>query len=351
MQKSTRKKLVAGIFTGLGIAIVATVAMTFLYTPGFIRNLFLTDSKELTVVTHDSAVFPEELLAEFKAQTGITVKQVKAGDTGSMVNKLILTKDAPIGDRFYGIDSTFLQLALDNEIYDPAGNYTDENGPVEIDYADVCINYDKLWFSSNETAPPKNIGDLTKPAYKGLTVVTNPRTSSPGLSFLAATVAVFGESGWKQYWTALKANDVKIAAGWEDAYFTEFSGSSGKGQYPIVLSYSSSPAFEIRDNGESQTVSLLDACYRQWEYAGALANGKNAEGATKFIDFMVSDKFQSALPESNYVYPAREGAGISIPSSWAEFAPAAGKTVGTTLDVAANRELWFAKWSEIFDVN
>jgi len=116
MQKSTRKKLVVGIFTGLGIAIVATVAMTFLYTPGFIRNLFLTDSKELTVVTHDSAVFPEELLAEFKAQTGITVKQVKAGDTGSMVNKLILTKDAPIGDMFYGIDSTFLQLALDNGI-------------------------------------------------------------------------------------------------------------------------------------------------------------------------------------------------------------------------------------------
>jgi thiamine transport system substrate-binding protein len=115
------------------------------------------------------------------------------------------------------------------------------------------------------------------------------------------------------------------------------------------LSYSSSPAFEIRDNGESQTVSLLDACYRQWEYAGAITKGKNAEGATKFIEFMLSEKFQSALPESNYVYPVREG--IALPATWAEFAPAAGKTVGTTLDVAANRELWFAKWSEIFDVN
>jgi thiamine transport system substrate-binding protein len=117
------------------------------------------------------------------------------------------------------------------------------------------------------------------------------------------------------------------------------------------LSYSSSPAFEIRENGESQTVSLLDACYRQTEYAGALANGKNAEGATKFIEFMLSAEFQNALPESNYVYPVREGDGITLPATWAEFAPAAGKTVGTTLDVASNRELWFAKWSEIFDVN
>lgn len=349
MQKSTRNKIIGGVLAGFALAIAATIAVAYLYTPGFIRDMFLTKSNELTVVTHDSAVFPEELLAEFKAQTGITVKQVKAGDVGAMVNKLILTKDAPIGDMFYGIDSTFLQLAIDNEIYDPAGNYTDENGPAEIDYADVCINYDREWFSRNETAPPTSIADLTKQTYKGLTVLTNPRTSSPGLSFLAATVAVFGESGWQQYWTALKANDVKIAAGWEDAYFTDFSGSSGKGQYPIVLSYSSSPAFEIRDNGESQTVSLLDACYRQWEYAGVLANGKNAIGATKFIEFMKSEKFQAALPESNYVYPVLQG--IALPATWAEFAPPANKTVGTTLDVAFNRELWFTKWSEIFDVN
>jgi thiamine transport system substrate-binding protein len=174
-------------------------------------------------------------------------------------------------------------------------------------------------------------------------------TSSPGLSFLAATVAVFGESGWKQYWTALKANDVKVVSGWEDAYFTDFSGSSGKGEYPIVLSYSSSPAFEIRENGESQTASLLDACYRQYEFAGALANGKNEIGAAKFIEFMLSEKFQTALPETNYVYPVLDG--VEVPAAWAEFAPAAAKTVGTTLDVAKDRELWFAEWSEIFDVN
>ena len=347
MQKKTRNKIFGGLIAGLALAIAAAIAVPNLYIP--ITNLFKSNSSELVVVTHDSAVFPEALLAEFKNETGITVKQLKAGDTGAMVNKLILTKDAPIGDMFYGIDNTFMPLALENGIYDPAGNYSDENYPAEIDFADVCINYDRDWFSRNETAAPTSIADLTKPAFKGLTVLTNPTTSSPGLSFLAATVETFGESGWKQYWTALKANDVKIAAGWEDAYFTDFSGSSGKGDYPIVLSYSSSPAFEIREDGKSQTISLLDSCFRQYEYAGALTKGKNAVGAKKFIDFMLSEKFQAALPESNYVYPVLEG--VKLPASWAEFAPAATGFVGASLDVGAKRQDWFDAWQDIFSVN
>lgn len=347
MQKKTRNKLVGGIFAGLVLAIAAPFAVANLYTP--ITNLFKSNSNELVVVTHDSAVFPEKLLAEFEKETGITVKQLKAGDTGSMVNKLILTKDAPIGDMFYGIDNTFLSLALDNGIYSPTDSYIDDHKPIAINFADVCVNYDRAWFSQNEMAAPTSIADLTKPAFKGLTVLTNPTTSSPGLSFLAATVDVFGESGWKQYWTALKANDVKIAAGWEDAYFTDFSGSSGKGAYPIVLSYSSSPAFEIREDGKSQTISLLDSCFRQYEYAGALTNGKNEVGAEKFIQFMLSKKFQASLPDSNYVYPVLEG--VKLPASWAEFAPAATKFVGGNLDVGAKRQEWFDAWQEIFSVN
>lgn len=347
MQKKTRNKVFGGIIAGLALAIAAAIAVPNLYMP--ITNLFKSNSNELTVVTHDSAVFPEELLAEFKAETGITVKQVKAGDTGAMVNKLILTKDAPIGDMFYGIDNTFMPLALENGIYFATDSYLDDQEPPVINFADVCINYDREWFSRNETAPPTSIADLTKPAFKGLTVLTNPTTSSPGLSFLAATVDTFGESGWQQYWTALKSNDVKIAAGWEDAYFTDFSGSSGKGDYPIVLSYSSSPAFEIREDGKSQTISLLDSCFRQYEYAGALTNGKNEIGSAKFIQFLLSEKFQAALPESNYVYPVL--AGVALPATWAEFAPAATSFVGGDLDVGAKRQEWFDAWREIFDVN
>ena len=211
----------------------------------------------------------------------------------------------------------------------------------------MCLNYDKHWFTLNEQAPPTSIADLTKPDFAGLTVLTNPATSSPGLAFLAATVAVFGDAGWQQYWRALKANDVKIAAGWEDAYFTDFSGSSGKGNYPIVLSYSSSPAFEVRDDGISQTQSVLDGCFRQTEYAGVLAGAKNKTGAQKFVEFLTSKSFQKSLPDSMYVYPIDTS--IELPAAWTEWAPAATKPVGGQLDINANRKSWLADWSNIFD--
>jgi thiamine transport system substrate-binding protein len=208
-------------------------------------------SNEITVVVHDSVVISDELLASFKKQTGIEVTLIKAGDTGSMTNKLVLTKDEPLGDAVYGIDNTFASLATKNGVID--GDLT------AIDYGDVCMNYDKIWFSTNEQAAPTSINDLIKPEFDGLSVIENPTTSSVGLAFLTATISVFGDSDWQGYWTSLKKNNVKVVASWEDAYYTHFSGSSGKGKYPIVLSYSSSPAYEIRDNGESQTEALLDA--------------------------------------------------------------------------------------------
>jgi thiamine transport system substrate-binding protein len=300
---------------------------------------------EVTVVTHDSAVFTKEVIAEFKKQTGITIKQVKAGDVGAMTNKLILTKDEPIGDLVYGIDNTFAPQAVDNELF---------SGELEpVDYGDVCFNYDKQWFASHEQPAPTSIKDLTKPAFKGLTVITNPRTSSPGLAFLAATVSMFGNTGWEQYWQALKANDVKISAAWEDAYFTEFSGSTGKGAYPIVLSYSSSPAYEVRTTGdyagESQTASVLDGCFRQTEYVGVLKKAKNPDAAKKLALFLLNDPFQSTIPENMYMYPILTS--VELPKAWREFAPSASNTYGDQLDISKNRLDWMSKWSEIVEVN
>ncbi len=300
---------------------------------------------EVTVVTHDSAVFTDEVIAEFKSQTGITINQIKAGDTGAMTNKLVLTKDAPIGDVVYGIDNTFSGVAIENEIID--GELT------PVNFGDVCFNYDKAWFANNEQPAPTSIKDLTKPAFKGLTVLTNPTTSSPGLAFLAATVDVFGENGWEQYWTALKSNEVKVSAGWEDAYFTEFSGSSGKGSYPIVLSYSSSPAFEVRDSGEfageSQTATIDDGCFRQTEYVGVLKNAKNSTAAKKLAEFLLTEPFQKTLADNMYVYPIL--ATVELPKAWADFAPPAKNTFGGSLDISKNRKIWLSKWSEIFAVN
>jgi len=297
-----------------------------------------TPLPELTLVTHDSFAMSKELLAEFKIQSGITVNIVKAGDAGSMTNKLVLTKDAPIGDAFFGIDNTFSGVALENKIV--SGRLT------AIDYGDVCMNYDKAWFKSKGIAAPTSVDQLIQPTYKNLTVVENPSTSSPGLAFLAATVAKYGETGWKTYWQQLKANGVKVTAGWEDAYYTEFSGSTGKGKSPIVLSYASSPAYEIRKDGASGTASILDGCFRQTEYAGVLANAKNPAGAQLLIKFMLSKNFQSAIPKSMYVYPIVKS--TQLPADWAKWATVSDTPLGGTLDINKNRKAWLTEWSGIF---
>jgi thiamine transport system substrate-binding protein len=291
-----------------------------------------SEAAPLTVVVHDSVVITDAQLAEFKKETGIDVKLVKAGDAGAMTNKLILTKDQPIGDMFYGIDNTFIGAAT-------AANILGDYSPV--DFGDVCFNYDKTWFTNHEQAAPENIADLAKPEFRGLTVVENPSTSSTGLAFLLSTVGTYGDSGWTKYWESLKANNVRIDAGWEDAYNVDFSGSAGKGNYPIVLSYSSSPA------DEENTASIDDGCFRQTEYAGLLRGGANVEGAKKFINFLLSDNFQKTIPGSMWMYPISST--VKLPENWATKAPAATNAVAVdSKKIDANRSTWLKAWDAIF---
>lgn len=296
-------------------------------------------SEQVVLVTHDSFAISDELKAKFEDETGLTLKIVKAGDAGAMTNKLILTKDQPIGDVVFGIDNTLAPLASENGIVD--GSLS------PIDEGDVCFNYDINWFKTKGVAVPTDIAQLATPGYKNLTVVENPATSSTGMAFLATTVAKFGEPGYLDYWKALKANGVKVAAGWEDAYFTDFSGSSGAGDRPIVLSYSSSPAYEVREDGRSGTASILNDCFRQTEYAGVIAGAKNPTGAKKFVNFLLSQEFQKALPELMYVYPVMQG--VELPHDWEEFAPKATTVVGQQLDVAKDRKDWIVAWSALFE--
>jgi thiamine transport system substrate-binding protein len=294
---------------------------------------------KVVLVSHDSFAISDESIAEFQELSGLELEIIRAGDAGSLTNRLVLTKSSPIADVVFGIDNTFRGIADENQIID--------GELIEVDFGDVCFNYDRLWFEERGLTPPASWRDLAKPEFENLTVVTNPLSSSPGLAFLASTVAAFGESGFEGFWETLRDNGVKVASGWEEAYFTYFSGSSGQGDYPIVLSYSSSPAAEIRDNGESQTAALLDECFRQTEYIGTLAGAKNPAGAKALIEFLLSESFQSTMPGLMYVYPVNPEA--EIPAEWSKFGPAARSTIGEELDIEANRETWQSKWSNLFD--
>jgi thiamine transport system substrate-binding protein len=207
-------------------------------------------------MTHDSFAVSEEVVVEFEKAHNVKIEFLKSGDAGAALNKAILSKDNPLADVFFGLDNTFMGRALAADILQvyvspalkgvPASftAYTQER-LTPIDYGDVCVNYDKAYFAAKHGPPPHTLEDLIKPDYKDLLVVENPASSSPGLAFLLATIARFGEPGYLDFWRALRANGVQVVDGWETAYNTEFSGSAGKGPRPLVVSYASSPPFEV----------------------------------------------------------------------------------------------------------
>ncbi len=318
-----------------------------------------TDAGGGTVVllTHDSFALSEDLVTQFEQDTGLTLEQRAPGDAGSLVNQLVLTKDDPIGDVVFGIDNTFASRAIDEGVLAPytpadlpadAAQYAvDDSGSLTpIDTGDVCVNADDAWFAAQGIPVPTTLEDLTSPAYRDLLVVENPATSSPGLAFLLATIGAFGEDGWTDYWSALRANGVRVAASWSDAYYVDFSGPSSEGDRPLVVSYSSSPPYEIPEGGDAPpTSALLDTCFRQVEYAGVLAGAQNPAGAQQVIDWLLSPAVQADIPGSMYVYPVDSS--VPLPDSWADFAPQATDPFAVApADIAENRDAWITTWTD-----
>ncbi|MFF0436877.1 thiamine ABC transporter substrate binding subunit [Streptomyces sp. NPDC004327] len=322
--------------------------------------------KTVTLVSHDSFAASKEVLAAFTKETGFTVKVLKSGDAGEAVNKEILTKGAPQGDVFFGVDNTLLSRALDNGIFVPyeakgLGRIPDafqldkaRHRVTPVDSGDICVNYDKAYFAQKKLAPPQTFDDLAKPAYKDLLVVENPERSSPGLGFLLGTAAKYGDAGWPDYWKKLKANGVKTVDSWELAYNQEFSGSSGgkkaKGDRPLVVSYASSPPAEVLYSEPQPKVAptgvSTGTCFRQTEFAGLLDGARNPEGGKALIDFLISKKFQEDMPLQMFVNPVANDA--SLPELFTKHGVVIDKP--ETLapkKIADNRDQWIQQWTSL----
>lgn len=345
--------------TKTAIAAVLSLGLASGCSLGSSRSDDAEGSKQVVVATHESWNMSKPVLKEFTEQTGYVVKVQPTGDAGELTNKLVLTKGSPIADMVYGIDNTFVSRAVDEGILtdyepadDPGASYEPEDEILArqvtaVDYSDVCVNVDDTWFEQKGIAPPKSFEDLAAKKYRGLFVLPAPTTSSPGLAFLLATIARFGEDGWKDYWTRLEANDVKLTSGWSDAYQVDFTAGGGSGDRPIVLSYASSPPFTIpEDGGPPATSALLDTCFRQVEYAAVLKGAENPEGARAFIDFMEGKSFQEALPDNMYVFPV--DASVGLPETWTDYAPTAERTWQVDdAAIAANRDSWLREWADV----
>ncbi len=314
----------------------------------------------LTVMTHDSFAASETVIAEFEQQAQVKVQFLKAGDVGSALNKAILAKGNPLADVFYGVDNTFLSRALAEDLFEPyASPFLKEidssfqldaqNRLLPVDYGDVCLNYDRAYFSDKGLQPPQNLDDLLKPEYKSLLVVQNAALSSPGLAFLLATIGVYGEEGYLDYWKKLVENDVKVMNDWETAYYTEFSVHGGA--RPIVVSYSSSPPAEVIfaetpiDEPPTGVVSEGRACFRQIEFVGILKGTQNRPLAEKWIDFMLGQTFQEDIPLQMFVFPVNPKA--KLPDEFIRFVVIPAETAQVDPQaIEQNREAWIQAWTE-----
>jgi thiamine transport system substrate-binding protein len=340
------------------IAVAALVAFAALALTGCSGG---GGKETLTVITHDSFNISKPLLQQFEKDNNVTVKLVPKGDAGQMLASLILTKGHPEGDVSFGVDNTFLSRALDAGIFEKYTSPEMKNVPKDlasegdgyvtpVDYGYVNFNYDIAWFKDHNLEPPKTLEDLAKPEYKGLTVVENPGSSSPGLCLLIATVNHFGPDKYIDWWKSMRANGMKVVDGWDTAYNVNFTLHGGA--QPIVLSYATSPAYEqmaarpARD--DSPTANLLPpkGAFRQIEYLGVLKGTKRAGLAHKWIDFMLSTQVQEDEPGQMAVYPVVNDA--KVPEAFDKFAkvePSAAASVSAS-EIAKNRDAWIAAWTK-----
>ena len=320
--------------------------------------------RELRVMAYSSFDISEAVIAAFEVEHNAKVLFLDAGDTGQMVSQAILSKGNPQADVLYGVDNTFLSRALEGDIFEvyvaenlasvpDAYQLDPEHRVTPVDYGDVCLNYNRAYFADSGLAVPQTLKDLTEPEYQGLLVVENPASSSPGLAFLLATIGTFGEDGYLDYWGALRANDVLVVDSWDTAYYSEFTG----GTRPIVVSYATSPAAEVYYSETPSTPGLADepptgavvapgTCFRQIEFVGILKNGRNRDLAEAFVEYVLSEPFQSDIPLHMWVFPVNEDA--ALPDVFGQYAVTADAPAVVSADaIEQNREAWIEVWTDV----
>jgi len=285
---------------------------------------------KVTVLTYDVFALSDSMLSDFTNRTGIEVEIIKVDDSGTVLARALQTKDNPIADVIVGIDNSFLQVALDNELFTNLYNakipelHVEATTPysgnfvVPYDWGRVCINYDTTFVDGENVTAPTSLWDFTNDTWDGKVVVQNPRTSSPGRSFMLATVDYFANDAddstdFTDWWSAMKANDVIVTDGWTEAYETHYSGGYGQwydgfvGNANAVVSYCHSPGVEAfyGDNWTTSVALTLDrASFLQVEYAGIAKGAAHPIDALVFIDEMLATGVQSTISTTNFMYPA-----------------------------------------------
>jgi thiamine transport system substrate-binding protein len=315
----------------------------------------------VTLLTHDSFDVSKSVLQDFEQRTGITVKIVPVGDAGELANRLILASGNPEGDLAFGVDNGQIADVFAKDVFVPytSPSLTDVPSAYQldpyhrvtpIDHGEVCVDTNVSAYSGTNPAPA-SLDDLTNPRYRDQLVVENPATSSPGLAFLLATVAAYGDPGFEDYWAKLRDNGVTVVDSWNRAYYGEFSGASGgDGMHPLVVSYATDPAAEVYFANTPMATApvgvLTNTCWRQIEFAGILRGTDQEAAAQQVLDWMLSPAFQQDIPLRMFVYPVSTAA--SVPQVFTKYAAVVKDPWTLPPDqVAANRSDWVGRWASV----
>ena len=328
-------------FTSLFIFIISILALTQANAKS--KKVSKARANEVVVYTYDSFSGEwgpgPEIQKKFEAATGYKLTFVDCGDGVQAYNRALLEKNDVQADVIVGIDNNLAAKAVASGIL-AAYMPKDAEQLVSADLRKaVCntatassknnwlltpydFNHFSLVYDTKSTTPaPKALEDLTSDVYKKKIILMDPRTSTPGLGFVAWTIAVFGDK-YPEFWTALKPNILTMAPGWSAGY-----GLFTDGEAPLVISYATDTAYGVySDNSTRFTALLFDEGHiMQVEGYGLLKGAPNEKGAKAFMDFLISDEAQNIIPLTQWMYPANKN--VALPDCYKKAAPVPAKTL------------------------
>ncbi|KAA0969079.1 thiamine ABC transporter substrate binding subunit [Aureimonas fodinaquatilis] len=306
------------------------------------------DKPVLTVYTYDSFI-PEwgpgpKVEAAFEAICNCDLKLVGLDDGVGILNRLRLEGNSTQADVALGMTTDLIPELMATELFAESdvdlsainlpGGF-DDKVFVPFDYAPLAFIYD----SEVVKTPPTSLAELVTGDKDQKIAIMDPRTSTPGLGLLLWMKAVYGDDAAAK-WQELAPRILTVTPGWSEAY-----GLFTKGEVPIVLSYTTSPAYHMIEEGTDryQAAEFSEGHYLQVEIAGRLKSSKNPELATQFLQFTLSPEFQSIIPTTNWTLPV-----IDLPEPMPDefkrlVTPAKTLAIDPEI-VAANRRAWTQEW-------
>jgi thiamine transport system substrate-binding protein len=308
------------LFVAIALGPVAHQAASA-QSPAALNAAAADEGKTLVVYTYDSFVSEwgagPKIAPLFEKATGIKVKFLSKGDGGQLLSALVLAKGGSDADVALGMDNFIAPKALDSGIfraYSPEG-YEAIPASLKLDPTKRLVPYDWgnfaiVWDSAKLKNPPSSLEDLTKPEYAKKLILLDPRTSTPGLGFLAWTKAVYGNA-WRDYWKRLRPSVLTLSPGWDQGY-----GLFTSGEAPLVLSYAADGAYhlEYEKTERYKALPFKDGFVTQIETAGILASAKHPRNAELFMDFLVSSDCQREIPLTQWMYPVLPS--LPLPASY-----------------------------------